>query len=570
MKKLFCLVLALMMASGCLVLAHAENADVLAPLSVGEINTANGVYLADFADLKTLPEGGYAKATLYQPDYYPADKVTALQAGSKVLVGGQQYTVKETALHDEGEIEIIPEEEIWGYIVFKPHGDVYSVVMDDEAQTTPAGEYTLMMPLPDSFRFLQDEGEGPVVYNADQLITLITSGDAPDMGWRNTVLAFSNGAPILLGCQLYTISDADEERMWMEMAASEQPQGTGGNSFTLTVVTWDSVGVGKTAVPEGYYMEAIMHNVDDGTTCLGSPIQLDLELYEYDGPASMFFHASETYTQVKSSWYYTQVEGAIDEGTKIRMRTYTDADGYCATLAAKLAGCDVYYDHSEGLAFFENEIVNFRQRFYDEYVPGMMSYGLNVEWLEVTAAHNVYTFERGGQTWAVCVMAEVRGYEYSLGGTGAVQVLWDVPAWYGMVCPLSDFEKVHDTFAIFVENTAVSDAFIAMQDSITEKIKEDTINAWNSAVAASMAYAAAMDSLMTQYVNDYLSAPRYSTADRFSDYIFDQNNYVTSDGYSVKVSTSYDYVWDTGGGYIGYSTSAFDVPAGAELLYPSY
>ena len=109
-----------------------------------------------------------------------------------------------------------------------------------------------------------------------------------------------------------------------------------------------------------------------------------------------------------------------------------------------------------------------------------------------------------------------------------------------------------------------------MQDSITEKIKEDTINAWNSAVAASMAYAAAMDSLMTQYVNDYLSAPRYSTADRFSDYIFDQNNYVTSDGYSVKVSTSYDYVWDTGGGYIGYSTSAFDVPAGAELLYPSY
>ena len=57
MKKLFCLVLALMMASGCLVLAHAENADVLAPLSVGEINTANGVYLADFADLKNCGPG---------------------------------------------------------------------------------------------------------------------------------------------------------------------------------------------------------------------------------------------------------------------------------------------------------------------------------------------------------------------------------------------------------------------------------------------------------------------------------------------------------------------------------
>ena len=56
--------------------------------------------------------------------------------------------------------------------------------------------------------------------------------------------------------------------------------------------------------------------------------------------------------------------------------------------------------------------------------------------------------------------------------------------------------------------------------------------------------------------------------ERFSDYMFDQNDYTLSDGSHVKVSTAYDYVWEGSGGTVYYSDSAFDMPYGAVQLSP--
>ena len=78
-----------------------------------------------------------------------------------------------------------------------------------------------------------------------------------------------------------------------------------------------------------------------------------------------------------------------------------------------------------------------------------------------------------------------------------------------------------------------------------------------------------MNAFMEQSVNDYLYSSNYSASDRFSDYIFDRNEYTTSEGYSVSISTGYDYVWEGSGGTVWYSDSALDVPSGATLLTPS-
>ena len=66
-----------------------------------------------------------------------------------------------------------------------------------------------------------------------------------------------------------------------------------------------------------------------------------------------------------------------------------------------------------------------------------------------------------------------------------------------------------------------------------------------------------MNALTTASVESYLNSSSYSSVDRFSDYIFDQNDYTTSDGYNVKISTGYDYVWDGGNGTVYYSSSSF-------------
>ena len=578
MKKLFCILLAIMMTLCAAAAAQAEGG-TLTPLPVGAINTQNGNYLAEIDNLSTAVEDGYINTKLYQPDYYAADALQALQAGDKVAVDGQVFTVSETHEHDEGEIEIYTQEEFDGYIVFKPHGDVYSVLVNDETRASYAGDYTIMMPLPNDFCFIDGSEYDMVPCTADQFLQMISTGKFSAFGYMETVLSFRDGMPMYLGNFVYGIDDADDTRMWMEMTASETPvsdatagsgaAGSGAVEFKLVPITWDGVGLGKTIIPAGYALFPQVHCMDE-TCCLGSPLRLSLVLSSSQDRASIYYYCSETYMEwVRSTWYYTMNEGQIDEGTKIWMKYYKNAYQYSDELAERIAGCPVSFHHSEDMSFYDSRLAEHYNLYWNEIVPGMQAYGLSPEWMDITAANNVYTYELAGTTWAINVMVEVRAYQYNVAGDEVC--IWEIPEYYALVCPLSDYERISGTvFRVFTENTAVSDTFIDLQGQLTEKIAADTINAWNSAVSASMAYAAAMDALMTQSVNAYLSAPTYSTADRFSDYIFDQNNYVSSDGSSIKVSTAYDYVWDNGGGDFGFSSSAFDVPAGAELLYPSY
>lgn len=44
------------------------------------------------------------------------------------------------------------------------------------------------------------------------------------------------------------------------------------------------------------------------------------------------------------------------------------------------------------------------------------------------------------------------------------------------------------------------------------------------------------------------------------------NEYVTSSGERVKISTAYDYVWQDGN-QVYFSDSALDMPSGADRLY---
>ena len=57
--------------------------------------------------------------------------------------------------------------------------------------------------------------------------------------------------------------------------------------------------------------------------------------------------------------------------------------------------------------------------------------------------------------------------------------------------------------------------------------------------------------------------------ERFTDYLFDQNDYTLSDGSHVKVSTAYDYVYEGDNGVVYYSDSAFAQPGGSTQLYPN-
>ena len=82
-----------------------------------------------------------------------------------------------------------------------------------------------------------------------------------------------------------------------------------------------------------------------------------------------------------------------------------------------------------------------------------------------------------------------------------------------------------------------------------------------------MAYMETMTNLTFSMVESSLGGS-YSTSDRFSDYIFDQNDYTTLDGSHVKVSTSYDYVYQSGSS-VYFTNDALSIPSGATMLTPN-
>ena len=343
--------------------------------------------------------------------------------------------------------------------------------------------------------------------------------------------------------------------------------------FTLEPITWDGAGLGKVAVPEGYTLNTTVNCCDD-TTCLGAPLRVTVAALSDADSTILMFYASESFIERVKSANFKQKNGELDGQTMIFMQEYMDADAYvtarAAVIMSALAGSSNYnYYKDEDISRYDSLLDSHRKYFENLIFPQLGQYGMSADWLEVTAAQKAFTFDLDGVTWAICVMAEVRGYQLSL-GVGDVEILWDVPCYYAMICPLSEYERIHaTTFRVFAENTDVSDKFNELQDNLTYQIRDQVMNTWSMQIAASNAYVAAMNALMSASVNSYLSSSSYSSSERFSDYIFDRNDYTTSDGYSVKISTGYDYVWEGGNGTVYFSNSAMDVPSGATMLTPN-
>ncbi len=335
--------------------------------------------------------------------------------------------------------------------------------------------------------------------------------------------------------------------------------------FKMKPITWDGVGIGKMAVPDGYVSFSEVRCSDE-STCMGSPLRINLTAMSENSPITMSYHATETYIDRVSTAYgfLTANEGELDSQTATFQKHYLNAAQYCDDQAAAM---NATFWKEEPITFYD-AMVN---KHYQEYASVILPDFMTKEWCEVTAAHRVYTYEVDGKEWAMCIAAEVRGLQYSLtNARNEVLTVWDVPGGcFRLICPLEDYERIHSgAFAVFMQNTSATDKFFEIQETLSNQIRDQVISQMNMVTAQSMAYAAAMDSFMSESVNTYLASSSYDTAARFSDYMFDQNTYTTSDGYDISISTGYDYVWEGSNGNVYYSQYASDMPYGATQLSP--
>ena len=119
-----------------------------------------------------------------------------------------------------------------------------------------------------------------------------------------------------------------------------------------------------------------------------------------------------------------------------------------------------------------------------------------------------------------------------------------------MRCPLGQWDAYQGVFEAFMENTSASDQFISANKKLSQELW-DIITGRGTTVADS--YSEEVMRRETESGDDY-------DDDRFTDYLFDQNDYTLSDGSHVKVSTAYDYVYEGDNGTVYYTDSAFPEP----------
>ena len=373
---------------------------------------------------------------------------------------------------------------------------------------------------------------------------------------------------------LFTVVSANAAVPGISNSNSVSSSGKGG--FKIEPIQWDTAVVGQYALPDGYTASRVINNCDENST-LGHPIRVSVILNNKDEDARMQYYCGEDYIDrvYSSTSLIKHVEGEIDAQTMSFMRRYVNADGFCDALAKQWAPNAVYYK-SEDISSCAARMNAAYTELTQVITPGLAAYGMYVDWIETTAAERVYTYDENGKKYCICVMAEDYAYQYSSNSYGysLTNIVWQVPNYYILWCPYESYERIHNSaFAAFVENTSINDEMMALNNKLTEDIAAEVIQKMNMMCAASSAYMASMTALTFSMVESQPGGRPYTgsySSDRFSDYMFDQNDYTLSDGSSVKVSTSYDYVWEGSNGTVYYGNSLSDAPGGATQLYANH
>ena len=192
--------------------------------------------------------------------------------------------------------------------------------------------------------------------------------------------------------------------------------------------------------------------------------------------------------------------------------------------------------------------------------------GLTVDKVATTIASCRYRVETTtGLTCCFCVTAVTEGTWYTASLPGPYisisnsYILWDLPCVYTMLCPEALWEEGMAAFIAFSENTSVSDQFLAANQRLSNEL-------WNIITGRGGTYG---DEYSERVMREETAEGNDYDEDRFTDYLFDQNDYTLSDGSHVKVSTAYDYVYEGDNGTVYYSNSAFAEPGGSTRLTPN-
>ena len=290
-----------------------------------------------------------------------------------------------------------------------------------------------------------------------------------------------------------------------------------------------------------------------------------------DGQATVMFQTAHNYLQMYDTlgWFpHTD---------------YNDTETYISHLAYKDAGevLDLYFNGllgTGGTVTGEEEVPSQLLEALDQAaeqalantVNGLNSYGQNATALNYggTAAIRRYRYTDGnGQTAVAQAIASDLFIYYSVptayGGSYEC-IEWEVPLTVVFSAPnQAVLDQYQAQFEMILENSSLRNEFNYLKQAYGSYIQNLVMQSLTSRIDA-MTQAQAQSFLNSYDEGAYTSD---DWANDWSDYIYDRNEYTTTDGSTIKVGTEYDTVYQNGSDF--YFGSAGSAPFGWEQLTPN-
>ena len=313
-------------------------------------------------------------------------------------------------------------------------------------------------------------------------------------------------------------------------------------------------------VPNDYTVEL---NTGVGGNGVISPVLLLISATRKDNGATFFYATQRTFADDSS--YLNGQEYFDDEGTfsydqmAVTLRT-RDASEFCEYFKTEYMQSGVQFELVE-----TRETTKGMAESAAAFKKEMESSGVTLDSVSCSMCEKIYKVSikdvktvannsSEARDYYLYIGTAVRGYQFSSGSSGwgmslgTIRRTWGPLATFAALIPVDEWDSVYPEFQQFMSNTAVTNGFLKMQESI------------GLAMVAIQAGAEAdrLDQQIEDAKKTYLKDDSYDLTDAYSDYIFDQNDYITSDGDHIKMSTQYDYVYEDQYGNVYGSNTALN------------
>ena len=264
--------------------------------------------------------------------------------------------------------------------------------------------------------------------------------------------------------------------------------------------------------------------------------------------------------------YNQHQDGAFDAMSMVPMLHFMKAEEYCdymteSIMDGKLA---VLVGQTELTAEQQKILEELANENYRENQQLIQGTGFNVDGSYYGAAERTYSLTLDQIPFRFTLLTVVRGTQISssmdmiYGTANSSFVAWESPFTFFMLTPENEYESSYKDYEQFVLNTAVTDQFVqAFTDARTQIMQ----NSGSSSMSQ-------IDDYCQDSVSSSMGYDSTYNTERFTDYIFSQNDYTLQDGDHVKIPTSYDYVYADDRGNV-YVSNYMDQSAGTTQLYPN-